>query len=116
MTLQNDDVFGLRSAHEAPWLPWWLSSKESACNVGEKGLIPGLGRSPGEENGNSLQYSYLEDSMDRGTWRAAVHWVPKSWTQPSDRAPMVTAEHVYKGISAAKDDHTVRTLFFNVLF
>ena len=91
-----------------------LSAK--AGDVRDVGLIPESGRSPGVGNDNSFQYSYLEDSMDRGTWRAAVHWVPKSWTQPSDRAPMVTAEHVYKGISAAKDDHTVRTLFFNVLF
>ena len=44
--------------------------KESAYNVGDLGLIPGLGRSPGEGNGNPLQYSYLENFMDRGTWRA----------------------------------------------
>ena len=44
-------------------------SKESACNVGDLGLIPGLGRSPGEGNGNPLQYSCLENSMDRGTAR-----------------------------------------------
>ena len=41
-------------------------SEESTCNVGDLGLIPGLGRSPGEENGNPLQYSCLENSMDRG--------------------------------------------------
>ena len=46
--------------------------KESACNVGELGLIPGLGRSPGEGNGNPLQYSYLENFMDRGPWRATI--------------------------------------------
>ena len=50
------------------WLPWWLS-KESACDAGDPGLIPGLGRSPGEENGNPLQYSCLENPMDRGAWR-----------------------------------------------
>ena len=44
--------------------------KESAFNVGHLGLIPGLGRSPGEGNGNLLQYSCLENSMDRGSWRA----------------------------------------------
>ena len=44
------------------------SHKESACNVGHAGLIPGLERSPGEENGNPLQYSCLEKSMDRGAW------------------------------------------------
>ena len=42
--------------------------KESACNVGDLGLIPGLGRSPGEGNGYPLQYSGLENSMDRGAW------------------------------------------------
>ena len=54
--------------------------KESACNVGDLGLIPGLGRSLGEGNGNALQYSCLEDSMDRGAWRAIVHGVAKSQT------------------------------------
>ena len=47
-------------------------------------MIPGLGRSPGEGNGNTLQYSCLENSMDKGAWRAAVHVVVKSWTQLSD--------------------------------
>ena len=54
--------------------------KESACNAGDLGLIPGLGRSPGEENGNPLQYSWLENFMDRGTWQATIHRVAKSWT------------------------------------
>ena len=53
---------------------------ESACNAGGPGLIPGLGRSPGEGNGNPLQYSCLENSMDRGAWRATVHGVTKSQT------------------------------------
>ena len=61
-------------------LPWWLSSKESACNAGDLGLTPGLGRSPGEGNGNPLQYSYLENPMDRGAWWATVHGVTKNWT------------------------------------
>ena len=42
--------------------------KESACNAGDPGSIPGLGRAPGEENGNPLQYSHLENPMDRGGW------------------------------------------------
>ena len=49
--------------------------KESACNAGDPSSIPGSGRSPGEGNGNSLQYSCLENSMDRGVWRATVHGV-----------------------------------------
>ena len=52
--------------------------KVSACNMGDLGSIPGLGRSPGEGNGNPLQYSYLENSMDGGAWLATVHGVPKS--------------------------------------
>ena len=52
--------------------------KESACNVGETGLILGLGGSLGEGNGNPLQYSYLKNPMDRGAWQAMVHVVAKS--------------------------------------
>ena len=48
-------------------LPWWLDGKESTCNAGDVGLIPGSGRSPGGGNGYPLQYSCLENSMDRGT-------------------------------------------------
>ena len=48
-------------------LPWWLRGKESACSAGFVGLISGLGRSPGEGNGDPLQYSCLENPMDRGT-------------------------------------------------
>ena len=55
-------------------------NKESACNVGDPGLIPGLGRSPGERNGNPLQYSCWENSMDRGAWWATVHGEAKSRT------------------------------------
>ena len=55
--------------------------KESVCNAGDLGLIPGLGRSPGEGNGNPLQNSYLENSMDRGAWWATVNEVVKNRTQ-----------------------------------
>ena len=54
--------------------------KESACSAGNPGLIPGLGRSPGEGNGNPLQYSCLKNPMDRAAWEVAVHGVTKSWT------------------------------------
>ena len=66
------------------WLPGWLSSKESSCNAGDAGgtgSIPGSGRSPGGRNDNPLQYSCLENPMDRGAWRATVHEITKSWTQ-----------------------------------
>ena len=56
-------------------LPWWLSGKEPTCNAGDPGSIPGWGRSPGGGHGNPLQYSFLENPMDRGPWRAAVHRV-----------------------------------------
>ena len=58
--------------------------KESACNAGDTdniGLISGLGRSPGGGNGNQVQYSCLENPMDRGAWWATVHGVAKSGTQ-----------------------------------
>ena len=58
-------------------LPWWLSGKEYACNAGDLGLIPGSGRSPGEGNGNPLQYSCLGNLMDSGAWWATVHEVTK---------------------------------------
>ena len=56
-------------------VPGGSDSKVSACNVEDLGSIPGLGRSPGEGNGNLLQYSCLENSMDRGAWKAIVHGV-----------------------------------------
>ena len=59
-------------------------SKEYACSVGDLSSIPGLGRFPGEGNGNPLQYSGLENSMDRGAWQAIVHGVTKSQTQLSN--------------------------------
>ena len=58
--------------------------KASACNAGDLGSIPGLGRSPGEGNGNPLQYSCLENPMDGGAWWATVHGVTKSWTRLSN--------------------------------
>ena len=58
----------------------WLSGKESACSAGDTVSIPGLVRSPGEGSGNLLQYSCLENPMDREAWRATVHGVAKSWT------------------------------------
>ena len=58
--------------------------KESACSAGDSGLIPALVRSPGEGNGNPLQYPCLENSMDRGAWQAIVHRVTKNWTRLSN--------------------------------
>ena len=85
------------SSRENLWYPTWLAThywncrhldwsevKASACNAGDLGLIPGLGRSPGEGNGNPLQYSCLENPMNRGAWWAIVHGVTKSRTRLSD--------------------------------
>ena len=65
-------------------LPRWLSGTESACNAGDTGLIPGLGRFPGEGNGNHLQYSCLGNPMDR---RSLVGYCPKGGKE------MDTTEH-----------------------
>ena len=64
--------------------PWWVSGKKSTCNAGDMCLIPGLGRFPGEGNGNLPQYSCLGNPMARGTWWAIVHRVAKSQTRLSD--------------------------------
>ena len=63
--------------------PGGSNGKESACKVGDLSLIPRLGRSPGEGNSHPLQYSCLENSMDRGAWQAIVYRVAKSQTRPS---------------------------------
>ena len=64
--------------------PGGSDGKEYACNAGDLGLIPRLGKSPGEGNGNPLQYSYLENSMDRGVW-----WGPKE----SDTTECASTQH-----------------------
>ena len=71
------DLFDHGASHVAPMI------KEPPSNVGDitdAGLIPGLGRSPGGRHGNPLQYSCLENLMDRGAWRVMAHRVTKSWT------------------------------------
>ena len=67
-----------RSAGEGIYFPYGSAGKESACNGGDLGSIPGSGRSPGKGNGNPLQYSCLENSIDRGAWWATVHEVAKN--------------------------------------
>ena len=66
--------------------PCWLQGKESTCHVGDTGSISGLGRSPGEGNGSSCQYSYLENPMGRAAWWAIARGVIKSQTRPSNTA------------------------------
>ena len=86
--------------------------KASVCNAGDLGLIPGLGRSPGEGNGNPLQYSCLENPMDGGACLAAVHGVAKSRTQLSDFTFtfMIASSQFMKGIKGAN------FLYFSFLF
>ena len=75
--------------------------KESTCYAGDLGSIPGWGRSPGEGNGNLLQYSCLEDPMDRGAWWATVYGVAKSWTRLSDTHTHTntnTHTHIYRDV------------------
>ena len=74
----------IKDCQSSNGLPRWLRSKESACNAGDPGSIPGLGRSPGGGHGNPLQYSCLENLMDRGAWCTIVHRVIKSGTRLSD--------------------------------
>ena len=68
-------------------LPRWFGGKKNpSANAGDTGWIPGWGRSPGGGNGNPLQYSCLENHMDRGAWRGTVHGVAKSQIWLSDWA------------------------------
>ena len=67
----------LKDAHSLGF-PGGSEVKASAWNAGEPGSIPGSGRSPGERNGNPLQYSCLENPMDGGAWWATIHGVAKS--------------------------------------
>ena len=89
MTLSLEFISSSKICQEVLTTPAFLDfpggsvGKEFACNAGDLGLIPGLRRSieeGGEENGNPLQYSCLENPMDEGAWWAAVHGVPKSLT------------------------------------
>ena len=64
--------------------PKWLSGIKSTCQPRDMGSIPEPRRSPGEGNGNPLQYSCLENPMDKGTWSATVHGAAKSWVQLSN--------------------------------
>ena len=66
--------------HSPAGFPGGSDGKESACNARDPGSVPGLGRSSGEGNGYPLQYSCLENPMDRGGFQATVHRVAKSWT------------------------------------
>jgi len=73
-------VMGINLGSQRMGLPGGSDGKELACNMREPGLIPGSGRSSGEGNGNPLQYSCLENPMDKGSWWVTVHGVTNSQT------------------------------------
>ena len=84
LTLQFPNIIYLMLVTSLLGFPGGSEVKASACNAGDLGSIPGLGRSPGEGNGTLLQYSCLENPMDGGAWWATVHGVAKSQTWLSD--------------------------------
>ena len=84
-------LLGVNYSH----FPGGSDGKASACIVGDLGLIPGLERSPGEGNGNPLQDSCLENSMDGGAWNATIHGVAKNWTQLNDFTFTLTSHPNY---------------------
>ena len=78
--LMSTEPSSNNASYTSKGLPCNSNGKESACNAGDPGSIPGLGRSSGEGHGNPLQYSCLEKPMDRGACRAIVHGVAESRT------------------------------------
>ena len=80
----NFSITSYRKKKKKLGFPGGSNGKESAHNAGDLGLIPGLGKSPGEGNGSPLQYYCLGNPMDRGAWWATVHGVTKSWTRLRD--------------------------------
>ena len=98
VALQHVGSSQTRDQTRVSWIgfPGGASGEESPCNMGDPGLVPGLGRSPGEGNGNPLRDPCLENSMDRGAWQAMVHGITKSWTQLSTLAHTYTV--AIKGI------------------
>ena len=77
----NKLAYAVGYSQKCGGFPGGSDGKESACNAGDPGSIPGSGRFPGEGNGNPLQYSCLEISMDRGALQATVYGVAKSQTR-----------------------------------
>ena len=72
-----------RHIYSGMGFPGGSHSERPTCNAGDMCSVPGLGRSPGERNGNPLQCSCLENFMDRGDWRATAHGIAESWTRLS---------------------------------
>ena len=87
---ESDTTQRLSTAQHSEYkdVPGGSDGKESTCNAGYLDLIPGLERSPGGQHGRPLQYSCLENPMDRWAWRAAVHGVAKSRTRLNTRSEL----------------------------
>ena len=99
--------------HLLKWFPGGSDGKVSVCNAGEPGLIPGLGRSPGEGNGSPLQYSCLENPMNRGACWPTVHGVGMSQTWLRDFTSL-TMSFGYKYICPLHDNCTLKVFKFKV--
>ena len=93
--------------------PGGSEGKESVCNVGDLGSIPVLGKTPRKGNGNLLQYSYLENPMDRGAWWATVHGVAKSWTRLSNFTSLMYTGGFPGGAGGKETSCQCRRLRFN---
>ena len=93
-----------------PDFPGGSDGKVSVYNVGDLGSIPGSGRSPGEGNGNPLQYYCLENPMDRGAWEATVHGVAKSRTRLSDFTHSVFNSSHYGPFKMQLSEITIKSI------
>ena len=92
MAIHTVKDFGIVNKAEVDFwggFPHSSVDKESTCNAGDPGSILGSGRSPGEGNGNPLQYSCLENPIDRGAWQATVHGVARVGHNLVTKAPQV---------------------------
>ena len=98
MLLMHESLMHESLMQESQGSPGGSEIKASACNAGNLGSIPGLGRSPGEGNGNALQYSCLDNPMHRGPWWATVHGVARSQTRLSDQT--TTTQPFTRGTAA----------------
>ena len=114
----------LLNAQSMSGFPGGANSKEPVCNAGnirDAGSIPGLGRHPGGGNGNLLQYSCLENPMDRGAWWAMVHGVTKSWTWLKWLSTMSKEQYAENSVPGAlstlisvESNHTKVLFFINI--
>ena len=108
----NLEPKGLRPGTLLLGSPGGASGKESACNAEDTGdvvLILGSGRSPGGGKDNPVQYSWLENSMDKGAWRALVHGLAKSWTELSTSTKFISNvfspnHHLFPGPTHSQSD------------